>query len=174
MHSSASNLPVVSHCFYNKAQIPQDILPGSAWSGPCNLQPFSPTTPRLVLPYISLHPVPPACFLSTDVSGSFPLRPFACAVSSPAFHQLAISHYSPFRPQLECLFWGNLSLLQTLALLPSFYAFIVSLSEHLSFRWTPFFKRQTGNGSGFFTYLFKAKNDVGPIAGTHWISVGRK
>ena len=69
---------MVSHCFYNKAQIPQPILQVLYGLAPSELWPFSPKT----LPHKSLPAATLASLLPTDVSYSFPSRALCVYFSS--------------------------------------------------------------------------------------------
>lgn len=95
LHSSALNLPEVSHCFCNKSQFlnaSYRALPGLA---PGDLQPLSLT----VLPHISLPPATPTFFLCTDAAGSLPLQRLrvCCLFTCTSL----INHYSPSGPSLN-------------------------------------------------------------------------
>lgn len=161
LHSSALNLPEVSHCFYNKSQFlnaSYRALPGLA---PGDLQPLSLT----VLPRISLPPATPTFFLCTDAAGSLPLQRLrvCCLFTCTSL----INHYSPSGPSLNVPSGETSHSLMACFHSFSFWVFIFHIS--------PLLWKTSRKWVWFIHYcLSKARNGVERTAGIRQISIRRK
>lgn len=158
LHSSASNLPEVSHCFYNKTQFLNESYQALHGLAPGDLQPLSLT----VLPRISPHPATPTFFLCTDASGSLPLQPLCicCLFTCTSL----INRYSPsLNVTSGETSHSHIACFQSF----SFWVFIFHIS--------PLLWKASRKWVWLIHYCFsKARNGVERTADIQQISIGRK